>query len=251
MDNFDKLQGNHIDGNPQNNTLNNLEWVTPKENVKHAYTIGIGNHGKCPTILIHIDSGKSYCFESVHKMHEFVIQHTSIDCSARNIGNLCKGKVIRDGYKFMYADDSQYREKVDTLYTLTGENWELYLIGKLGWKYYVSNLARVKVVYHSGKERIIKHFTRDGYHRISIRGKEYALHRVVADVFVPNPYNRPFIDLVDTDRQNNVPANLRWVTREQNMNNPATIAKLKEGHRRRRELNALDSNYFKDYNQFN
>ena len=31
---------NHIDGNPMNNSLNNLEWVTHKENIQHASKIG-------------------------------------------------------------------------------------------------------------------------------------------------------------------------------------------------------------------
>lgn len=32
---------NHIDGNKENNMLNNLEWVTHSENRKHAYAIGL------------------------------------------------------------------------------------------------------------------------------------------------------------------------------------------------------------------
>lgn len=32
---------NHIDGNPINNTLDNLEWVTQKENVQHAIKMGL------------------------------------------------------------------------------------------------------------------------------------------------------------------------------------------------------------------
>ena len=32
---------NHIDGNPLNNTLDNLEWVTQSENVLHALEMGL------------------------------------------------------------------------------------------------------------------------------------------------------------------------------------------------------------------
>lgn len=36
-----KPEGNHIDGNKQNNHLLNLEWCTSSENKKHAYKMGI------------------------------------------------------------------------------------------------------------------------------------------------------------------------------------------------------------------
>ena len=34
----------HIDGNPINNCVENLKWVTPKENVEHSIKIGLKNN---------------------------------------------------------------------------------------------------------------------------------------------------------------------------------------------------------------
>jgi len=41
IENLNKLECNHIDGNKENNYIENLEWVTKSENEKHAYRIGL------------------------------------------------------------------------------------------------------------------------------------------------------------------------------------------------------------------
>jgi len=48
-----KKEINHIDGNPSNNDITNLEWVTSSENQKHAFLTGLQK----PTKLFDVKSG--------------------------------------------------------------------------------------------------------------------------------------------------------------------------------------------------
>lgn len=41
LSDYDKLQVNHIDGNTLNNHADNLEWVTPSENLYHSYSTNL------------------------------------------------------------------------------------------------------------------------------------------------------------------------------------------------------------------
>lgn len=47
IENFNNLpQVNHIDGNKDNNSVENLEWISLQDNIRHAYKIGIYKKGE-------------------------------------------------------------------------------------------------------------------------------------------------------------------------------------------------------------
>ena len=60
----------------------------------------------------------------------------------------------------------------------------------------------------------------NGYLRcdINITGKtkSHLVHRLVAEKFIPNPDNKPFVNHIDGNKHNNSVNNLEWCTRNEN-----------------------------------
>ena len=59
----------------------------------------------------------------------------------------------------------------------------------------------------------------NGYIRVTMNGKQYYKHRVIALQFVPNPDCLSDVDHINRNRDDNHIENLRWCTHQQNCNN--------------------------------
>ena len=44
------------------------------------------------------------------------------------------------------------------------------------------------------------------------KSEKVPIHRLIAEAFIPNPENKPTVDHIDGNRQNNAIDNLRWAT---------------------------------------
>ena len=90
IDTPELFQCNHIDGNKQNNYINNLEWCTRSENAKHAYRIGLMSNPM---------TGKHHSKETKNKIREKCIgnnssRHILTEDEVREIKILLKEKKL-------------------------------------------------------------------------------------------------------------------------------------------------------------
>ena len=76
---------------------------------------------------------------------------------------------------------------------------------------YVSNFGRIKDL-----DGNIKQFGNPkGYYTYKCKH----VHRIVAETFIPNPENKPYVDHIDRNKYNNKVVNLRWATISENVKN--------------------------------
>jgi hypothetical protein len=92
--------------------------------------------------------------------------------------------------------------------------------------YEISNLGRVrrkkrgpvnKRVFSEPYSYIKHRLCNNGYCRVKVNRKEYGMHRLVAIAFIDNPYDKPDVNHIDGNKQNNNVINLEWVTKSENM----------------------------------
>jgi hypothetical protein len=200
-----KLTVNHIDHDPSNNLVDNLEWATIQEQNKHSRKSKTHKNARKVFKLDLVTNSVIRVYRSsLEAAQSFGL--VSLNCKRSCIIAVCNNKrKTAYGYKWRY--DTSGNED------LPNEQWKE-ITGHPG--YYISSCGR----YRKGVTGDAKtgHQRLSGYVKMGIKETTYSVHRLVAQTFIHNPQPEvlTIVNHKNGIRNDNSVDNLEWVTHSEN-----------------------------------
>jgi hypothetical protein len=187
---------NHIDENKTNNKVENLEWVTQKENC-NSHTKPISHERK----VIQKDLEGN-----VIKIHNSVTEAgISIGLSRHAVNKVCIGKnQTAGGFKWEYENqEHKHNLDVDLTNAVQIPDYKNYYVFPNG------------TIYNSQRKSFMKDcINAHGSHYITLSSaegkKNKYVHNLVATYFIANPTGKTNVRHIDGNKDNNDVTNLEW-----------------------------------------
>ena len=204
---------NHKNHNRADNRVENLEWATVSEQNNHSRKPSKERNRLRSNRSVwrcSIDGKKLEYYESITNGAEWIAKNKGIKVRSgvASITSVCRNKRnTAYGFKWIYdtSDENIFENEI-------WKNIPKELV-KGSSNYKISDQGRIK----NPKGKILKGGVNNGYKNVCIgKCKHRLIHRLVAQVFLPNFYNKPFVNHKDHNKANCKLYNLEWVTPSEN-----------------------------------
>lgn len=210
-------QVNHKDGNKRNNTLSNLEWISPSDNIKHSVSMGRKkSYNKSIPIRVTMKDNTTQTFNSFTEAAKHLqVNIGAIQHCLKTDGIYCGIVGLKD------TTDDKWLWKVEKI-----ENevrFENCIIKEVTVEGFTHLMACSDGTIHNKTTKRIVGSSSDGryirVHSSILNGKNSSktAHRLIALTFLPNPENKPCVNHIDGNTKNNSVSNLEWCTQQENM----------------------------------
>ena len=228
-----KKEVNHL-GEKNDNRVCMLEWVTHKENTIHSAK----NKTKNEIISINQISIKNNKIINVFEKTNDAIYYFI------NILNLSQNIFYKylDSNKDLNGFIWERKNKKIIINNYLDEKWvylkdSIYNEINIFPKYMISNYGRIKGHYNN----ILSNNKCNNYESIKLTNhnitKSMKIHRIVIMAFnIPNINNKKEVDHIDSNKNNNKLDNLRWASKNDQINNINTINKYNKICKKRRMI---------------
>ena len=206
-------QVHHVDGDPSNNRLENLEYVTHQQNMRHSYenpSRGCGGAKLSRQVMWRATGSQSWtmCESGVQAAKQLGI-------SAASVTHYCHGIRVPKTFQIKFVEDD--------LDHLPGEQWKPLRLSGLD----PSEGTRGRMVSSCGRIKCANgrisqgHQDKRGYFVTYFSGcsRAFLVHRLVAFAFLGHPPTAEHtqINHKDGNKGNNMVSNLEYVTPAQNV----------------------------------